>query len=105
MSTKFIIAAAAAAAIGGGGYYYITVVQNPPWRDAVRQEMVDPASTMFQNERVSATRADVICGEYNSKNRMGGYVGWTRFQAHGPYLNQWFVWHGDNIPDEIKPLC
>lgn len=39
--------------------------------------MKDPESTRFRNVRM---RGDVfVCGEVNSKNSMGGYVGFRRF--------------------------
>jgi hypothetical protein len=43
--------------------------------------LIDPSSAMFRgithNKNIFSTK---WCGEVNSKNRMGGYVGWTKFK-------------------------
>ncbi|EPG6881316.1 hypothetical protein QC573_003799, partial [Acinetobacter baumannii] len=39
--------------------------------EIVKQDLIDPSSAMFSNQKG-------FCGEVNSKNRMGGYVGKTR---------------------------
>lgn len=44
--------------------------------DAVRKQMIDPASTAF---RALEDRNGFVCGEVNSRNRFGGYVGFRRF--------------------------
>lgn len=46
--------------------------------EALAGALVDPASAQLRNVRV-AELMDTICGEVNSKNRMGGYVGYRRF--------------------------
>lgn len=57
------------------------------------RRLVDPGSLQLRNLKVflaiptyklrtygsNATTADVVCGEFNSKNRMGGYVGFKYF--------------------------
>lgn len=54
-----------------------------PWsnvnkaHEAIRQNLVDPDSAEFRNES-EGPHGDV-CGEVNSKNRMGGYVGYNKF--------------------------
>jgi hypothetical protein len=40
-------------------------------------KLKDPESTTFRNEVLS--KENVLCGEYNSKNSYGGYVGYQRF--------------------------
>lgn len=40
--------------------------------EIVKQDLIDPSSAMFSNQKG-------FCGEVNSKNRMGGYVGKTRY--------------------------
>lgn len=45
----------------------------------VKNLLLDPKSAEFRNLRVS--HSDYVCGEVNSKNRMGGYVGFVRFYA------------------------
>lgn len=47
-------------------------------REAVKAELTDPDSAQFRNEEESA-KGSVTCGEVNSRNRMGGYVGFTRY--------------------------
>lgn len=41
----------------------------------------DPGSVQWRNEIVGTDGA-TLCGEFNSKNSMGGYVGFTRFIAN-----------------------
>lgn len=56
--------------------------------DQVRYRMIDPNSTMFRNIRsYDAILSDgksyqYVCGEVNSKNRMGGYTGFGAFKGH-----------------------
>lgn len=40
--------------------------------------LIDPSSAQFRNV---AVHGDTVCGEVNGKNRMGAYVGYTRFLA------------------------
>ena len=63
---------------------------------AVTERMIDPKSTDFRNVKVYMNVAsrtfygadnasgppviDVVCGEVNSKNKFGGYVGFKRFR-------------------------
>lgn len=56
-------------------------------REAVTSKLRDPASAMFQNVRKVPMFGDkdsdqgpfVYCGEVNSKNAFGGYVGFAQF--------------------------
>jgi hypothetical protein len=50
-------------------------------KDAVRQRLADPDSAKFRNVR--NVNGDVVCGEFNAKNGMGGYVGYRRFVFTG----------------------
>lgn len=43
-----------------------------------REQLIDPDSAQFRNMAVSA-KGNIVCGEVNSKNRMGGYVGYQPF--------------------------
>lgn len=45
-------------------------------RGAAAQLLIDPGSAQFRNV---ASRETAICGEINGRNRMGAYVGFTRF--------------------------
>lgn len=53
--------------------------------EAVRAAMLDPESAQFRNVRVVANRGGgkLVCGEVNSKNRLGGYVGFQPFLVDG----------------------
>lgn len=52
---------------------------------AITERAVDPGSVRFRNVFVvrqsSGTKA--VCGEFNAKNRMGGYNGYERFISAG----------------------
>lgn len=45
-------------------------------KQAAAAELIDPSSAQFRN---IASRDGIVCGEINGKNRMGAYVGFTRF--------------------------
>jgi hypothetical protein len=50
----------------------------PPHRQAVMDQLIDPESAQFRSER----QDDVLkayCGEVNSRNSLGGYVGWQHY--------------------------
>jgi hypothetical protein len=47
-------------------------------RAVVTQQLKDPSSTQFRNEHLTN---GVLCGELNSKNGFGAYVGYKRFVA------------------------
>lgn len=56
----------------------------------IAAEMVDPGSLQFRNLRivhgsVQGKALTIACGEYNTKNRLGGYVGFAKF-AYEPTL-------------------
>lgn len=43
-------------------------------------QLIDPSSAQFRNvRRVANNGISRVCGEINGKNRMGAYVGFTRF--------------------------
>jgi hypothetical protein len=57
----------------------------------IAAEMVDPGSLQYRKLRVvrSAVQGkplSVACGEYNARNKMGGYTGFATF-AYEPSLN------------------
>lgn len=54
---------------------------------AVRSAATDPASVQFREVQVvqldtAAGSARIVCGEYNAKNRLGGYTGFEPFAWH-----------------------
>lgn len=48
-------------------------------RAALRGELADPDSAEFRRVTVADRRIPIVCGEVNSRNRFGGYVGFRRF--------------------------
>jgi hypothetical protein len=49
-------------------------------QDAIKRHLVDPGSAEFKIEKVVySSISGTVCGEVNSKNRAGGYVGFRRF--------------------------
>ena len=51
-------------------------------RQPVLLSLRDPESAQFRNERLVANRS-VVCGEFNAKNGMGGYTGFSRYISNG----------------------
>lgn len=52
--------------------------------ELVKYHMKDPDSTRFRNVRIQRhgmTEHKIVCGEVNSKNSYGGYVGFVKFIA------------------------
>lgn len=52
-------------------------------RDMVTKhsDFIDPSSAMFRNITYRAELWDTYCGEINTKNRLGGFVGWKPFNV------------------------
>lgn len=76
--------AAACLLIAAGGIYWLKYedwVVLPRARAIISDKLKDPASTQFRNDRI--TPAGWLCGELNSKNGNGGYVGFRRFISGG----------------------
>lgn len=66
--------------------------QERAWLASVREMLKDPDSAQFKNVRFNFAR-DTLCGEVNSRNAMGGYVGFKDF----------FVINGNPIIDSSTP--
>ena len=73
-SLLIAVAAVGAAIWNGWGWF------GPSQRRVLLAELVDPDSARFRNEKV--TKDGYLCGEFNAKNKMGGYGGFTRYMAH-----------------------
>jgi hypothetical protein len=60
----------------------------PPLREYVTKHLLDPRSAQYRNEFLS--HRGVLCGELNSKNSSGGYVGFRRYisDEHHQYLQE-----------------
>ncbi len=50
-------------------------------RSKMRNTFRDPASTQFRNTKLLSNDS-VLCGEVNSKNEYGGFLGFTRFAVN-----------------------
>jgi hypothetical protein len=78
---KIIVWAVTAGVLVSGGIFFLSKYDEwfkyPALRDSVNSRMKDPASTQYRNERL--TPGGWLCGELNSKNGNGGYVGFKRF--------------------------
>ena len=64
-------------------------------RDMVvkQSNLVDPNSALFRNivEMRNMDEGHTYCGEINSKNRMGGYVGWVPFIIKVDYHHSAYI--------------
>jgi ascorbate-specific PTS system EIIC-type component UlaA len=67
-----------------------TLSQQQLWivkgQEAVRAKLKDPSSAQFRNmffSYVESAKAPVSCGEVNSKNSFGGYIGFQRYVSAG----------------------
>lgn len=105
------VAIVAGAALIAGAVLYSSgalkgMLSEPDHIKAVRDRLFDPASAEFRNVR-TGSRIDVWCGEVNSKNRMGGYVGWRAFVAFPPIDGRpsWNVTIDDGSALEIFDPC
>ena len=54
-------------------------------QDSIQYRMTDPASTVFRDVHLHRGTEGVpaVCGQVNSKNRLGGFAGYERFIAAG----------------------
>lgn len=58
------------------GFNFKQLFVAPFFRSAIVNNTIDPTSVIFRNERFNGL---IMCGEFNSKNRMGAYTGFERF--------------------------
>lgn len=77
-------------------------------RDFITKDLKDPASTEFRNE---VFKDNVLCGELNSKNSYGAYVGFKKFvSGREPLRNTQFggvegnAIQGENAGLEVSKL-
>ena len=74
-------------------------------KDYVAAHLTDPDSARFRNTRVyehGLFGGIVVCGEFNAKNRLGGYVGYRRFIYNGPHKRNVVF---DPSVEEVKGWC
>lgn len=73
--------------------------------EAVKAEVLsqlrDPASAQFSNVRVVG--AGIVCGDVNSKNAFGGYVGRQRFFGMASGDPPVFISDESNNPTGVDP--
>lgn len=65
-----------------GVYIYVKydeLFEFPRLRAYVNNQLKDPGSTIYRNEHLK--KSGWLCGELNSKNSSGGYVGFKRYLA------------------------
>ncbi len=57
----------------------------------IKNAAVDPASVRFRNVRAYRQQSGMkaVCGEFNAKNRAGGYNGFERFISAGVAEHTW----------------
>jgi len=68
---------------------------------AVSDEMRDPGSTLFRN-LFSVRKGEIICGEVNSKNGFGAYVGYMAFSYDKVFKFQTILNPNDEFLYEMK---
>lgn len=88
------------AAAGGGVWWYLPIYQA---KEAVRKQLNDPASAQFREVWVSDRF--FVCGEVNAKNRMGGYAGFSWFEAFPTDTDGWHVTIDRDAGGEAKAMC
>lgn len=61
-------------------------------KKSLQRRLIDPESVRYRDLRISKRR-DYVCGEFNAKNRHGGYEGFSQFAVRlekGKYSSR--VW-------------
>lgn len=80
-STSKKAALAVGACVVVFGLIYLGSLQHNAGEKAVLQHLNDPESARFGDSFQSTRDKSAWCGTVNAKNRMGGYVGATRYVA------------------------
>jgi len=70
----------------------------PKAKRAVMDVLTDPESARFKNVRY-VSDAKIVCGQVNSKNRMGGYIGFIPFTVEAGEV---FIDDGEGPADPGK---
>lgn len=81
-------------------------------KNAVKASLVDPDSAEFSDVRVAREPIDpesesqnqrvFVCGYVNSRNRMGGFAGKTRFVSHITLLHDFDSYHSGYLAIENR---
>lgn len=103
---KFALLAGSVLAAGIAGFVYArydSLFVFPKKREFVTANLKDPASTQFRNEK---SVGEWVCGELNSKNGHGAYVGFKRYMArdeHNAYLDgEGFMGKRDGVTGVLR---
>ena len=77
------------ALVGGtSGCDYLGLGYIADGKDAVRQHLRNPDSATFRDVYVSQANAvKTVCGQVNSRNREGDFIGYQRFYSQGDPAN------------------
>lgn len=67
----------------------------PKYRSPIIDNMIDPTSVLFKNEKI---HGEFLCGEFNSKNRMGAYTGFNRFISNPDKA----LWGKDELKSDVN---
>lgn len=82
--------AAAACLVVGAAALYVRFGLISPKLARVEERLNDPASAQFRNLKYVGSwlpsGESILCGEVNAKNRMGGYVGFRKFETLADYV-------------------
>jgi len=90
---------------------------SPEYEAKVKERLKDPGSAMFQNVgeyryEKYFSQMTAWCGEVNSKNGFGGYVGWEPFIVRkAPDINgeldqtSWLVFIGPGTTSVYSKIC
>lgn len=62
---------------GAALYWYVELRLIDAARKAVANQLTDPESVQFRELKRYGSKT--VCGQFNGKNQMGGYVGFRRF--------------------------
>lgn|GEM_PF-3273393 len=74
------------------------------WSQVHTEQLTDPSSAQFRNER--SKKDGWVCGEVNSKNTMGGYVGFKRYTVTWmPDGSNIVAFEGQNETSVDRALC
>lgn len=74
---------------------------------AIKSRAVDPDSVRFRNVRANrqASGTKAVCGEFNAKNRAGGYNGFERFVSAGVDRHTWIESEVADFEAAWNSLC
>lgn len=78
-------------------------------RKPVLAQLSDPDSAIFRNEYLPygwsewRVAGNILCGEINAKNKMGGYVGYRKFSSNSGFHAN--IGSSEFELDFVSPVC